>query len=102
MFSLYSVDLCENHTKMRPPPTSPLPLHLGRIPENVKNLILHFQMINNFNQQGCSSKYLEGNPEEIFEIDAYLLIFNDFYALSHYGAMFHALYFRNGCIDLHV
>jgi len=92
------------------PPTSPSP-HLEV--ESVKNAnrILHFQMItlsckvffpiNNFQRQSCSSKCLEGNRENIFEAThKYVLL--RFPCTPRYGAMFQTLYFRNGCIGLHV
>jgi len=57
--------------------------------------------INNFQRQRCWSKCLEGNGEKSFEIDAYYLSYNDFSARPRFGAMFQALSFRDGYIDLH-
>jgi len=55
--------------------------------KNFKNQIFRFLMIklgckvvpiNNFQRQGCSSKWFEGNHEKTFEIDAYLPILQRF------------------------
>jgi len=67
-----------NNTKMSPQ-ASPSPSFET---ENIKNRfplsndkldLLQVVPINNFQRQSCSSKWLEGNREIFFEIDAYRL-----------------------------
>jgi len=53
----------------------------------------------NLQQQSCSFKCLEVNREQISKL---MHAYNDFSARPRYGAMFEALCFRNGRVDLQV
>jgi len=57
--------------------------------------------INNFQRQSCSSNCLEGNRENIFEIDAYLRFLQRIQCRpSQMRYVPSAVYVRNGCIFL--
>jgi len=100
-------------TKMSPP-TIPLPRHLWVEIKREKSYFAISNVIGlnsaekvvpiiSFQRQICSSKCLEGNREKIFEIYAYFYAFyNDFSTRPRNGTILQTLYFRNGCIDLHV
>jgi len=71
-------------------------------PLSIIELCCKVVLINNFQQLSCSSKCLEENREKCFEINANLHFLERLKFTPCYGAMFQALYFRKGCINLHV